>query len=502
MNKEILSEVSTVTKGENSPSPPPLYPLHYCLISECKMKPSRNLQYHVKDLRFDNIVIFLIKNQASYLSDDDVDNIQKINKMHRAMVDDILLLREIDFSKVKLPRYDYADQTKISQERVDLMTVCAIHYGLNTSMVIRYLKGKYVGESRDADKILERVLPYIDEVDCKHIKRIINQGCPSHIDFEEDYDNKHMVLRKGNQQTFLQFPEKTAKAMNKEEKNTHVIAFRNWLVHFLPYCRATPQGIREKYGKHRVIFDSSTQTCSHEIVLNHETSTDQEAIIDFGKAKTHLLINIYNWQISYPNKVILLALAEVTACFRFPRLSADVTGAFGFVAKKLYFASMSHVFGLNTSASSWEPLRQAIKSMITVYAQRDDLVDKHRDLLDELMWSDDLSPKPDLTKAIPCNINKGVIDDKGILLPMTANIYVDYIFAAAALCKNMLRLLSAIIKAIFTVCGVPDIAVRQCPLSLEKWHKLILGLIQIVLGLVINTNTMTVGIMDEYIDRV
>ncbi len=136
MNKGILSEVSTVTKGENSPSPSPLYPLHYHLILECKMKPSRNLQYRVKDLRFDNIVIFLIKNQASYLSDNDVDNIQRVSKMHCDMVDDILRLREIDFSKVKLPRYNYADQTKISQERVDLMTACAIHYGLNTGMVV------------------------------------------------------------------------------------------------------------------------------------------------------------------------------------------------------------------------------------------------------------------------------------------------------------------------------------------------------------------------------
>ncbi len=143
----------------------------------------------------------------------------------------------------------------------------------------------------------------------------------------------------------------------------------------------------------------------------------------------------------HPNNVILLALADVTACFRFPWLSADVTGAFGFVAEKIYFASTSHVFGSNTSASLWEPLQQAIKSMITVYARRDDLVDKHRDLLDELMWSDDLSPKPDLMKAIPCDINKGVIDAKGILLPMTANIYVNDILAAAALCKNMLRLL-------------------------------------------------------------
>ena len=71
--KGITSEVSTVLKGE-TPSPPQ-YPSHYRLISEFRMKPSRNLQYRVKDPRFDNIVIFLLKNQASYLSVDDVENI-------------------------------------------------------------------------------------------------------------------------------------------------------------------------------------------------------------------------------------------------------------------------------------------------------------------------------------------------------------------------------------------------------------------------------------------
>ena len=103
------------------------------------MKPSWNLQYRVKDLQFDNIVIFLLKDQASYLSVDDVENIGKISDLHRVMVDDVLQLRGIDFSEVKLPRYDYADQTKISQERVNLSTACAIHYGLNTGMVVRYL---------------------------------------------------------------------------------------------------------------------------------------------------------------------------------------------------------------------------------------------------------------------------------------------------------------------------------------------------------------------------
>jgi hypothetical protein len=95
------------------------------------------------------------------------------------------------------------------------------------------------------------------------------------------------------------------------------------------------------------------QTRPNEIVLDHKTSTDNVAIIDFGKVKTNLLANFYNLHISYPNKIIYLALADITACFHFPRLSADVVGVFGFLVEELYFISTSHVFGSNTSASSW-----------------------------------------------------------------------------------------------------------------------------------------------------
>jgi hypothetical protein len=126
------------------------------------------------------------------------------------------------------------------------------------------------------------------------------------------------------------------------------------MVYFSPYCRATPQGIQEKYGKYRVIFDSLTQKSPDEIVLNHVTPTDLKAPVDFGTAKSKLHSNIYNWQVSFPNEVIYLALADITACFHFPRISVDVAGAFGFLAETFYFASTSHVFGSNTSASSWE----------------------------------------------------------------------------------------------------------------------------------------------------
>ena len=502
IEKGIIGLVTTATKGETSLLPS--YPSHFRLIADCKMKPSSNLYYRVRDLRLDNVIIFLVKSYELYFTESELVNLKCTNKMYHEMIDDVLRLRSVDFSVLKLPRLNYVDQVVISQERVDLATACAIHYGLHTGMVIRYLKGEYVGESRDAERILAAVSPHISEADCNHIRRIINQGCPSYLDFEEDYDNKHSVLCKGNQQTFLEHPEVTAKAMNKEEKNSHVLPFKHWVVHFSPYCRATPQGIREKYGKYRVIFDSSTQTSPDEIVLNQVTLTDHEATIDFGTAKTKLLTNIYNWRVSFPDEVIYLALADITACFRFPRLSADVAGAFGFLAEGLYFASTSHVFGSNTSASSWEPFRRGIQNLITILSQRNDLFEKHKELLAALQWTEEYTVHncPVLVKAFPCEINRGVLDSIGKIIPMTANIYVDDILAAAAIRDNMIRLLAAIIEAIFLVCGTPDVAVRQCPLSLEKWFELVVGPRQIILGLVVDTNTMTVGITDEYIEQV
>ena len=120
-------------------------------IADCKMKPSTNLYYRVKDLHFDNVVIFLIKWHELYLTNKDLNNMRNLSKMYCEMIDNVLRLRHMNFSALKLPRFDYADQTKISKERVDLATACAIHYGLHTGMVIQYLKGEYVGESRDAN---------------------------------------------------------------------------------------------------------------------------------------------------------------------------------------------------------------------------------------------------------------------------------------------------------------------------------------------------------------
>jgi hypothetical protein len=376
-----------------------------------------------------------------------------------------------------------------------------IHYALHPGMLVRFMKGEYVGETRNVKTVLEKVSPHISPQDATHIERILMQGCPSHLMLSEPAAMKKEIIAKGNQSTFSMYTELVAKTMNKEEKHSHLIALKLWVLHFSPYCRSTAQGIQIKPGKDpRIIWDGSTKDLPHQIVLNEVTPTNTEAPIDFGKAKSKLLVSIYNWRISFPNKTIFIALADITACFRFARISADITGAFGFIAVLLYFLMTSHVFGSNTLASNWEPLRRAIETMVPVHmANAEALVKKHKEFLEKLIWVDPITNK---SPAYSCPINQGVLQPDGNLIPPKGNIYVDDILSAGVGKKYVTNLLAATIESIFTVCGHPNVDVRQCPLSLKKWWTTSISPRQVVLVLAIDTNRMTVGLPQEYHDQV
>jgi hypothetical protein len=53
-------------------------------------------------------------------------------------------------------------------------------------MLTRYLIGKYIGESQDVKKVLTKVEPHVNNKGLRHIKRILMQGFPSCLVFEEE----------------------------------------------------------------------------------------------------------------------------------------------------------------------------------------------------------------------------------------------------------------------------------------------------------------------------
>ncbi len=154
---------------------------------------------------------------------------------------------------------------------------------------------------------------------------------------------KASIIQKGNQATFKMHPEILTKTMNKEDRHSHLLQVKLWVLHFSPWCCHIAQGMLIKPGKNPcIIFDALTKGHPHKVVLNDVATTEFEANITFGAAKLELLQRIYNWRVSHPKSKIYLALADITACFQFPRVHADLTGAFGFMAKDMYFFGNEH----------------------------------------------------------------------------------------------------------------------------------------------------------------
>jgi hypothetical protein len=75
-----------------------------------------------------------------------------------------------------------------------------------------------------------------------------------------------------------------------------------------------------KLGKNDcLVWDGTTIFLPLDIVMNQVTPVTREAFVTFGHVKIQSYIDIYNMRISHPNDVILLGMADIKACFHFPR---------------------------------------------------------------------------------------------------------------------------------------------------------------------------------------
>ena len=96
-------------------------------------------------------------------------------------------------------------------------------------------------------------------------------------------------------------------------------------------------------------------------------------------------------------------------------------------------------------------------------------------------------------------MNLGVLDGSGKQIQYPARIWVDDKLIAAVGVFAMKMVLAAVIEAVFTVMGEPDLSLRQCPLAIDKWQNLVVVENQLAFGLILKTREMTVSITDEYL---
>ena len=119
-------------KGEPIPSAAELY-------KSTNLKPDVELAW-CSTACFDNTALFLVRDE--WLTRDDLSNLSKVDPHYEALVISIPALANVDFSSLKHERLDYSSQKEISSERVMKLTACAIHFGFNFGLVVRYINDK------------------------------------------------------------------------------------------------------------------------------------------------------------------------------------------------------------------------------------------------------------------------------------------------------------------------------------------------------------------------
>ncbi len=252
----------------------------------------------------------------------------------------------------------YEQQDHIDPYHVEMASAAMIHFGLDPGKVIHFLSGKYTGQYRDVRHTLGAIRDHVTSDNYHHIKQILLDGCPAQLIFEEPSSNKLEFISRGNLKGFVENPQLVQMTINKEDRYSHLVPMDPLLCKLSPYLHHTTQRIVIKDGKNdHIVWDGWTVTQPTDIVMNQVTPVAKKAPVTFGHVKSQIYMDIYNTCISYPTAMILLGLADVKACFRYLRIHADLTGAFGFIADKLYNLATAMVFGLTVSASSWEASR-------------------------------------------------------------------------------------------------------------------------------------------------
>ena len=231
--------------------------------------------------------------------------------------------------------------------------------------------------------------------------------------------------------------------------------------------------------------------------MDEVTPMEQEALITFRYVYMAFCIWMYTLRIYFPKDDILLAFIDIPRCFHWPRIHPDLAGAFDCMVGPLCYAANAMVFDSVTSATAWEPFRQASVVLALSYFGSRHLKIKHKQYLDMMRWAEDPEESVLFVPASSCSKNKGVINDDGSEQPSQHNIYVDNNMVAD-IKRRLIQALVAAIDAIFVIMGIPNLLLRPCAVALDKWLKLNVHAIHILLGLYWNICELTVDITPEF----
>ena len=419
----------------------------------------------------------------------------------------IVAFDSYDFRWAQAYNTEWSSQTTMDMERQAAYTAMLLHYKLDVSLLMRYLGQNFTGEYRDVEAAIQKLRQYnIPEDLITKYRRVLLVGCPAHFVAECSRENAMLYLRMRNGPTIARKLGQVSKNMNKEDKNNFVIPLPSWLAPLVPHLFFTPQHILEKPGKKdRQIFDGSKRynaTCTS---LNMMTSTHLGVEDDclFGDVRERIWTRAYNLRVTYPAQDLIVHANDVKSCFRQIKLHPDVFGAFSYLIADQLFLSCGLPFGTDFSPQNWEPLRRILERLAEALFEDSSLRAKHRKYLDQIEYDQALGKCAHIAQAVADRYNQGVLDAQGNPVNTPHFYYVDDgVYVELFDIDRIEQSLASSIEAIFILLGDSNLALRQDPVSFDKLVEMLISHFNKVLGHMVNTRSLEVGVPRSYLEEV
>ena len=163
------------------------------------MKPEEEKNYGLTDLTIWNVMVLVVN---SFFGVKELLLLPGSSKSMSTVIHKTFCMIKVEWTPLLEPRFNDQDQENVDPHKVDMTTTLAMCVGLDLGRTVRTLGGEYTEAWRDVKKILGEesvVTPeYYD-----HINRILTQGCPSVLTFDEQSDSKLSERKEGTKEPSL-----------------------------------------------------------------------------------------------------------------------------------------------------------------------------------------------------------------------------------------------------------------------------------------------------------
>ena len=452
---------------------------------------------------FETSILLFLKYGSGYLDQATLNTFKDLHPLIHHMHKMIPVMAAYDFTWIREIDSTWATQTTLNKNKLKAYTAALYHYNFNVSFLMRMLGNNYTGAHRNVQYIVERVRPHVEPYLLQHLVRVLQTGAPAYMVAETSRENVLKYWRKGNNPSVLMHADQTKKTMVKEERNNYVIPLHSYLFRYVPHLMLTPQHILVKKGKARQIADLSFRHDEDSISVNMMTpsAADTELRCEFGDVLTRLLTRIWNLRITYPTTDIVITANDIKGCFRQIKHHPDVMGFFSYIINGILYLQCGQTFGSDFSPSNWEGPRRVIEQLAEALFEDTSLREKHRHYLDKLKWNPALGTATQpFTPATADSTHTGVRKRDGTDKNTPQDMFVDdVVLAEVHLVPRVEQAVAASIESIFTVLGESCPEARQDPISWDKLFDMIIDFCNKILGVMINTRTMTVRVPIDYV---